>query len=155
MAISLSVSSGCVRHQRGLGAFDADAEGFISFRSSLATVRLQSVALRGHFGETLCTADGGNIRPKAQVLPNVLLQLAAFVPAIQYTDLQRSVVPLFERVHVSNPHVDLRRRWRRGSRPSSAVLRTPDHLGAARANLLRSSSSSPSLDIDAAKFMAR
>jgi hypothetical protein len=112
----------------------------------------KSAPFRGHFREALRTADGGNVRPKAHVFPNVFLQLAAFIATIQHTDLQRSAVPLFERVHVSSPRVDLRRRRRRCSRPSSAVLRELDHLGAARANLLRSSSSWPSLDKDAAKF---
>ena len=112
----------------------------------------KSAAFCGHFGEALRTADGGNIRPKAHVLPNVFLQLAAFIAAIQHTDLHRSVVPLFERVHVSSPRVDLQRRRRRSSRPSSGVLRAPDHLGAARTMLLPSSSSWPSLDTDAAGF---
>jgi hypothetical protein len=113
---------------------------------------LKSAAFAGHFGEALRTADGGNIRPKAYVLPDVFLQLAAFIAAIEHTDLQRSVVPLFERIHVSRPGVDLRRRRRRCSRPSSAVPRALNHLGAAHANLLRSSSSWPSLDTDATKF---
>ena len=34
------------------------------------------------------------------MLPNVFFQLAAFIAAIQNTDLQRSAVPLFERVHI-------------------------------------------------------
>lgn len=72
----------------------------------------KSAAFRGHFGEALRTADGGNVRPKAHVLLNVFLQLAAFIAAIEHADLQRPVVPLFERVHVSNPRVDLLRRRR-------------------------------------------
>lgn len=67
----------------------------------------KSAAFRGHFGETLRAADGGNIRPQAYLLPYVFLQLAAFVAAIQYTDLQRSVVPFVVRAHVSSPRVDL------------------------------------------------
>jgi hypothetical protein len=70
-------------------------------------VECKSDAFRGHFGEALRTADGGNIRPKVHVLPNIFLQLAAFIAAIQHTNLQRAVVPLFERVHVSSPRVDL------------------------------------------------
>jgi hypothetical protein len=64
------------------------------------------------FDETLRTADGGDIRPIVHVLPDVYLQLAAFIAAIQDTDLHRPAVPMFEPVHVSSPRVDLRRRRR-------------------------------------------
>ena len=112
MAIFLSVSSWCIHHQRGRGAFIAGAEGFSHSGDRWLRADCKTAAFRGHFGEALRTADGGDIRPKVHVLPNVFLQLAAFIAAIQHTDLQRPVAPLFERIHVSNPRVDLRRRRR-------------------------------------------
>jgi hypothetical protein len=55
------------------------------------------------------------------VLPNVFFQLAAFIAAIQNTDLQRSAVPLFERVHIG---IDMKSLspWNNDSRTSVGKL---------------------------------
>ena len=118
-----------------------------SARGPLVGCKLAAFA--GHFGETLGTADGGDSWPIVHALLDVFLQLAAFFAAIQDADVHWSGSPLIERVHVTSPRVRLRRRQRRYSRPSSAVLPMSDHRGATRLNLLRSCSSWPSQDTEA------